>query len=74
MKHIILFLGAVCAAASSIFFYAATAAASEAHWATQACTAVGDLCHRPLSFAVAAAAFASLWLMTALSRIIKARD
>jgi hypothetical protein len=67
MKHIILFLGVVCTAASSIFFYAATVLASEAHWAAQACTAVGDLCHRPLSFAVAAAAFASLWLMVAIA-------
>ena len=67
MKHIILFLGVVCAAASSLFFYAATVVAFETHWATQVCTAVGDLCHRPLSFAVAAAAFASLWLMVALT-------
>jgi len=50
-----------------VFFYAATVVTSEAHWATQVCTAVGDLCHRPLSFAVAAAALASLWLMAALA-------
>jgi hypothetical protein len=67
MKHVILFLVVVCAAASSIFFYAATVISSEAHWATQVCTTVGDLCHRPLSFAVAAAALASLWLMMALA-------
>jgi hypothetical protein len=69
MKHIILFPGVVCAAASSVFFYAATVVASEAHWATQVCTAVGDLFHRPLSFAVAAAAFASLWHMIALAAV-----
>jgi len=67
MKHLILFLVVVCAAASFVFFYAATVVTSEAHWATQVCTAVGDLCHRPLSFAVAAAALASLWLMAALA-------
>jgi hypothetical protein len=67
MKHIILFLMVVCLAASFVFFYAATVAASEAHWATQLCTAVGDLCHRPLYFAVAAAALASLWIMVILS-------
>jgi hypothetical protein len=67
MKHIILFLAVVCTAASSLFFYAATVIASETHWATQVCTTVGDLCHRPLSFAVAAAALASLWLMMRLA-------
>ena len=66
MRHIILFLVVVCTAVSALFFYAATVMASETHWATQVCTAVGDLCHRPLSFAVAAAALASLWLMIAL--------
>ena len=67
MKHIILFLAVVCAVASFVFPYAAKAAASGTHWAAQVCTAVGDLCHRPLSFAVAAAAFASLWLMVAIA-------
>jgi hypothetical protein len=66
MRHIILFLVVVCTAVSSLFSYTATVIASEAHWATQVCTAVGDLCHRPLSFAVAAAALTSLWLMMAL--------
>jgi hypothetical protein len=54
MKHIILFLAVMCAGVSFV---------SRAHWATQVCTAVGDLCYRPLSFAVAAAALAALWLM-----------
>jgi hypothetical protein len=56
MKHIILFLAVMCAGVSF-------AADSRAHWAPQVCTAVGDLCHRPLYSAVAAAAFAALWLM-----------
>ena len=67
MKHIILFLVVVCTAVSCLSFYAATVIASETRWATQVCTAVGDLCHRPLSFALAAAALASLWLMVALA-------
>jgi hypothetical protein len=67
MKQIILFLAIVCAAFSSVFFYAAGVAASKTHWATLACAAVGDLCHRPLLFAVVAAALASLWLITALA-------
>ena len=48
MKQIILFLIIVCAAFSSMFFYAAGVVASKSHWATLACAAVGDLCHRPL--------------------------
>jgi hypothetical protein len=56
MKYILLFLAVMCAGVSF-------AADSRAHWATQGCTAVGDLCHRPLSFAVAAAALAALCLM-----------
>jgi hypothetical protein len=63
MKHIILFLAVICAGISFVFSYAARVTDSGAHWATQVCTAVGDLCHRPLSFAVAAAALAALWLM-----------
>lgn len=66
MKHIILFLAVVCAVASFVFFYTARVTASGTHWATQVCTVVGDLCHRPLSFAVAAAALAALWLMVML--------
>jgi len=67
MKHIILFLAVVCAAASFVFFDAAKTATSGANWATQLCTAAGDLCHRPLAFALAAAALALLWLMLALA-------
>jgi hypothetical protein len=59
MKHIILFLAVMCAGLSFV-------ADSRAHWAIQVCTAVGDLCHRPLSFAVAAAALAALWIMVVL--------
>jgi hypothetical protein len=32
------------------------------------CAAIGELCHQPLSFAVAAAALAALWLMVMLVR------
>jgi hypothetical protein len=70
MKQIILFLIIVCAAFSSMFFYAAGVVASKSHWATLACAAVGDLCHRPLLFAVIAAALASLWLMMALAAAV----
>ena len=35
--------------------------------AEQICTAAGELCHRPLSLAVAAAALAALWLMVVLA-------
>jgi hypothetical protein len=65
VKHIILFLAVVCAGASFVFF--AAAAASGANWTTQICVAAGGLCQRPLSFAVAAAALAALWLMVALA-------
>lgn len=54
MKHIILLLAVVCAVASFVFPYAAKAAASGTHWTAQVCTAVGELCHRSLTFAVAA--------------------
>jgi hypothetical protein len=43
VKHIILFLAVVCAVASSLFFYAATVVASKTHWATQVCTAAGEM-------------------------------
>ena len=67
MRHIILFLAVVCAVASFVFSDAARAAAFGSNWATQVCTAAGELCHRPLSFAVAAAALAALWLMVTLA-------
>jgi hypothetical protein len=67
VKHIVLFLAVVCAGASVVFLAAAKKAASEAYWATQICTAAGELCHRPLSLAVTAAALAALWLMVALA-------
>jgi hypothetical protein len=67
MKHIILFMAAVCAVASFASFNSTRATASGANWATQLCLSAGDLCHRPLSFALAAAALASLWLFIALA-------
>lgn len=71
MKHIILFLAVVCAAASFLFFVAAKTATSASHWATQVCTTAGELCHRPLTFALAAAALAALWLMLALASAVQ---
>jgi hypothetical protein len=34
---------------------------------TQACTAAGELCDRPLTFALAAAALTALWIMVMLA-------
>jgi len=62
-----LFLAVVCAVASFVFLDAAKTAASGTRWAVQVCTAAGELCQRPLTFAVAAAALAALWLMVALA-------
>jgi hypothetical protein len=67
MKYIIPFLVVACAGASFVFFAAARKPISDAYWATQICTAAGELCHRPLSLAVAAAALAALWLMVVLA-------
>jgi hypothetical protein len=69
MRHVILFLAVACAVASFVFFDAAKASTSGAPWAAQVCSAVGELCHRPLSLAVAAAALAALWLMVTLASL-----
>jgi hypothetical protein len=52
---------------SFVFFDGARAAASGTNWTAQVCVAASELCHRPLSFAVAAAALGALWLMAALA-------
>jgi hypothetical protein len=66
MKHIILVLAIVCAVAAFLTSSGSTPPYSGVPWAVQACTAAGELCHRPLSFAVAAAALAAVWLMATL--------
>jgi hypothetical protein len=60
MKHSILVLAIICAVVSFLSFGAPRVPYSDANWAFQACVAAGDLCHRPLSFAVAAAALAAV--------------
>jgi hypothetical protein len=66
MKHIILVLAIACAGAAFLTSGGPTSAYSGIPWAVQACTAAGELCHRPLSFAVAAAALSAVWLMATL--------
>ena len=67
MKHFILFLAIVSGAASLLFSTAAEKAATGAYWASQMCTAVGALCERPLSLALAAATLMALWIMLAVT-------
>ena len=63
MKHSILLLAIVCAFVSFLSFGAPRVPYSDANWAFQVCETAGDLCHRPLLFAVAAAVLAGVWVM-----------
>jgi hypothetical protein len=70
MKHSILVLAIVCAVVSFLSFGAPRVPYSDANWAFQVCETAGDLCHRPLLLAVAAAGLATIWLMATLAAVL----
>jgi hypothetical protein len=70
MKHCILMLAVVCAVVSFLSFGAPRVPYSDANLAFQVCEIAGDLCHRPLLFAVAAAGLATIWLMATLAAVL----